>query len=284
MQIDKVDVSYEPNGKIYSFLANGLPLKKGDVVIVDTIRGAELAYVAKDVEYLENYEHEDQLKKVLRLATQKDIEQKKENEKKEKEIKQTAEKLSEELGLDLKVTNAELNLDQSKVVINFTSEGRVDFRELVKKLAAIFRCRIELHQIGGRVEAQLLGGLGPCGREVCCSRFLKDFDHASIKMAKNQGLSLNPSKISGLCGRLMCCLAYENDHYAEVAKKMPKINSMVKTSDGVGKVVYNNLLKQTVDVRFEKGESFEIKNFTLDEIILEDKDGTKAWWPYARRA
>ena len=283
MQIDKVDVSYEPNGKIYSFLANGLPLKKGDVVIVDTIRGAELAYVAKDVEYLEDYEHEDQLKKVLRLATQKDIEQKKENEKKEKEIKQTAEKLSEELGLDLKVTNAELNLDQSKVVINFTSEGRVDFRELVKKLAAIFRCRIELHQIGGRVEAQLLGGLGPCGREVCCSRFLKDFDHASIKMAKNQGLSLNPSKISGLCGRLMCCLAYENDHYAEVTKKMPIINSMVKTSDGVGKVVYNNLLKQTVDVRFEKGESFEIKNFTLDEIILEDKDETKAWWPYAGR-
>ncbi len=276
MQIDKVDVSYEPNGKIYSFLANGLPLKKGDVVIVDTVRGAELAYVAKDVEYLENYEYEDQLKKVLRLATQKDIEQKKENKKKEKEIKQTAEKLSEELGLDLKVTNAELNLDQSKVVINFTSEGRVDFRELVKKLAAIFRCRIELHQIGGRMEAQLLGGLGPCGREVCCSRFLKDFDHASIKMAKNQGISLNPSKISGLCGRLMCCLAYENDYYVEVAKKMPKINSMVKTRDGVGKVVYNNLLKQTVDVRFEKGESFEIKNFTLDEIILEDKDGTKA--------
>ena len=210
------------------------------------------------------------------MQHKKTLSKKKENEKKEKEIKQTAEKLSEELGLDLKVTNAELNLDQSKVVINFTSEGRVDFRELVKKLAAIFRCRIELHQIGGRVEAQLLGGLGPCGREVCCSRFLKDFDHASIKMAKNQGLSLNPSKISGLCGRLMCCLAYENDHYAEVAKKMPKINSMVKTSDGVGKVVYNNLLKQTVDVRFEKGESFEIKNFTLDEIILEDKDGTKA--------
>ena len=271
MQIDKVDVSYEPNGKIYSFLANKMALKKGDVVVVDTVRGLELAYVVKDVEYIENYPHE--LKKVIRMATDDDIKQNKINIEKQKEIKKTAENLSQSLGLDMKITNAELSLDQSKIVINFTSDNRVDFRELVKKLAAIYRCRIELHQIGQRVETQLLGGLGPCGREVCCSRFLKDFDHATIKMAKNQGLSLNPSKISGLCGRLMCCLAYENEIYAEISKKMPKINSQVKTKDGVGKVVYNNLLKQTVDVKFEKGDSFEIVNYTLDEItVLEVKD------------
>lgn len=273
MRIDKVDVSYEPNGKIYSFLANGMALKKGDKIVVDTARGLELAYVVTDVEYVENYPHEDQLKKVVRMATDDDIKQKQKNVEKEKEIKKTAESLSQSLGLDMKITNAELSLDQSKVVINFTSDNRVDFRELVKKLASIYRCRIELHQIGQRVETQLLGGLGPCGREVCCSRFLKDFDHATIKMAKNQGLSLNPTKISGLCGRLMCCLAYENEHYAEIAKKMPKINSEVKTKDGVGKVVYNNLLKQTVDVKFEKGDSFEIVNYALDEItILEVKD------------
>ena len=271
MQIDKVDVSYEPNGKIYSFLANKMTLKKGDVVVVDTVRGLELAYVVKDVEYIENYPHE--LKKVIRMATDDDIKQNKINIEKQKEIKKTAENLSQSLGLDMKITNAELSLDQSKIVINFTSDNRVDFRELVKKLAAIYRCRIELHQIGQRVETQLLGGLGPCGREVCCSRFLKDFDHATIKMAKNQGLSLNPSKISGLCGRLMCCLAYENEIYAEISKKMPKINSQVKTKDGVGKVVYNNLLKQTVDVKFEKGDSFEIVNYALDEItVLEVKD------------
>ena len=282
MQIDKVDVSYEPNGKVYSFFANGLALKKGDTVVVDTVRGAELAYVVKDVEYLDNYKYAEQLKKVLRIATPKDIEQKKQNIEKEKDIKLKTENLSAELGLDLKVANAELNLDQSKVVINFTSDGRVDFRELVKKLASIYRCRIELHQIGQRNEAQLLGGLGPCGREICCSRFLKDFDHATIKMAKNQGLSLNPNKISGLCGRLMCCLSYENENYLELMKNMPKINSSVKTPNGVGKVVYNNLLKQTVDVKFEKGDSFEIINFTVDEISnVGDNDGTKAWWPYA---
>ena len=268
MQIDKVDVSYCAGGKTYSFLANNLPLKKGDAVVVDTSRGSELAYVVKDVEYLENYEYESQLKKVLRLATKEDIEQKQKNLIREKEIQKIAEKFSKELKLDLKITNAELSLDQSKVVINFTSSERVDFRELVKKLAATLKCRIELHQIGQRVETQLLGGLGPCGREVCCSRFLKDFDHATIKMAKNQGLSLNPTKISGLCGRLMCCLAYENDHYSQITEKMPKINSIVTTKDGEGKVVYNNLLKQTVDVKFEHGDNFEIINYKLEEITF----------------
>ncbi len=277
MQIEKVDVTYEPNGKVYSFLTNGLPIKKGDAVVVDTSRGIELAYVVNDVESVENYKYADQLKNVIRLATPNDIAQKAENIKKEQEIKEKTESLSAELGLDLKVTNAELNLDQTKVVINFTSDGRVDFRELVKKLAGIFKCRIELHQIGQRVEAQLFGGLGPCGREICCSRFLKDFNHASIKMAKNQGLSLNPNKISGLCGRLMCCLAYENDNYIEISKKMPKINSIVKTKDGEGKVIYNNLLKQTVEVKFEKNDSFEIKSYTLDELIdAGDKNGSSS--------
>ena len=144
---------------------------------------------------------------------------------------------------------------------------------MVKELAAIFKLRIELKQIGSRVETQLLGGLGPCGRNVCCNLFLKDFDHATIKMAKNRGLSLNPTKISGLCGRLMCCLAYENEHYSETLKLMPKVNSFVMTKQGKGQVVYNDLLRRLVQVKFENGEdNFEIKEFQLADIKQMDED------------
>lgn len=274
MQIAKVDISYQEGGKVYTFSPNGLDLKVGDVVVVDTIRGNELGYVSSPIQYVDELELVDSLKNVLRIATAKDIQTKKENIQKEKEIKQRTEEYVEQLKLDMKVTNAELNLDRTKVVINFTSDNRVDFRELVKSLANEFKLRIELKQIGSRIETQLLGGLGPCGRAVCCNSFLKDFEHSTIKMAKNQGLSLNPTKISGLCGRLMCCLAYENDHYVETLKLMPKVNSFVKTPDGKGQVVYNNLLKKLVQVKFTKGEdSFEIKEYELKNITqLNDKD------------
>lgn len=274
MQIAKVDISYQEGGKVYTFSPNGLELKVGDVVVVDTIRGNELGYVSSPIQYVDEMELVDSLKNVLRIATAKDIKTKKENIEKEKEIKERTEEYVEQLKLDMKVTNAELNLDRTKVVINFTSDNRVDFRELVKNLANEFKLRIELKQIGSRIETQLLGGLGPCGRAVCCNSFLKDFEHSTIKMAKNQGLSLNPTKISGLCGRLMCCLAYENDHYVETLKIMPKVNSFVKTPDGKGQVVYNNLLKKLVQVKFTKGEGeFEIKEFELKDITqLTDKD------------
>ena len=274
MQIAKVDISYQEGVKVYTFSPNGLDLKVGDIVVVDTIRGNELGYVSAPIQYVDEVELVDSLKNVLRIATPKDIQTKKENIEKEKEIKQRTEEYVEQLKLDMKVTNAELNLDRTKVVINFTSDNRVDFRELVKTLANEFKLRIELKQIGSRIETQLLGGLGPCGRAVWCNSFLKDFVHSTIKMAKNQGLSLNPTKISGLCGRLMCCLAYENDHYVETLKIMPKVNSFVKTPDGKGQVVYNNLLKKLVQVKFTKGEGeFEIKEYELKDITqITDKD------------
>ena len=272
MQVAKVDISYQEGGKVYTFSPNGLKLKVGDVVVVDTVRGNELGYVSSEIEMVDEEMLVDKLKNVLRIATPKDIQAKKENSEKEKEIKEKTEEIATKLDLDMKITNAELNLDRSKVVINFTSDNRVDFRELVKELASIFKTRIELKQIGSRIETQLLGGLGPCGRAVCCNSFLKDFEHSTIKMAKNQGLSLNPTKISGLCGRLMCCLAFENEHYAETLKIMPKVNSMVQTPDGKGQVVYNNLLKKLVQVKFVKGDEFEIKEFDVKDIKPLNKD------------
>ncbi len=273
MQVAKVDVSYTEGGKAYSFSPNNLDLKVGDVVVVDTVRGNELGYVCSPIQIIEDYEYADQLKNVLRFATSKDIQTKKENIEKEKQIKEKTEEIATKLKLDMKITNAELNLERTKVVINFTSDNRVDFRELVKELASAFKIRIELKQIGSRVETQLLGGLGPCGRPVCCNLFLKDFEHSTIKMAKNQGLSLNPTKISGLCGKLMCCLAYENNHYAETLSQMPKVGSIVETKRGKGQVVYNNLLKKLVQVKFVINEdNFEIEEFELCEVKFDEEN------------
>ena len=267
MQVAKVEICYTEGGKIYSFSPNGLNLKVGDTVVVDTSRGMEIGYVNSEILFVEEEDLFEPLKNVLRIATEKDIKAKKDNEVKEIEIKEKTEELAGKYNLDMKVINAELNLDRSKVVISFTSDNRVDFRELVKELAGIFKTRIELKQIGSRNETQLLGGLGPCGRQVCCNLFLKDFEHSSIKMAKNQGLSLNPTKISGLCGRLMCCLGYENEVYVEALKVMPKVNSMVITPDGEGQVVYNDLLKKIVQVKFKVGEdNFELKEYPLEQI------------------
>lgn len=272
MQIAKVEIRYEDEGKTYTFSPNGLDLKLNDAVVVDTVRGSELGYVSSEITYIDENELKDKLKNVLRLATEKDIAQKKENLEKQKEIKAKTEFLADKLKLDMKIVSAELNLERSKVIINFTSDDRVDFRELVKELANCFKIRIELRQIGSRNETQLLGGIGPCGRQVCCNLFLKDFEHSTIKMAKNQGLSLNPINISGLCGRLMCCLSYENDGYVELLKQMPKVNSIVETPDGKGQVVYNNLLKKKVQVKFIKGDTTELKEYEVGQIKFEKND------------
>lgn len=264
MEINQVKVKYLGTNKDYTFNSNGFDLNVGDYVVVDTIHGLELAEVSG---YDNETRNNEDLKPVVRFATDKDIEKHKENLSKQKKLKVQVKRIVEKYELDMKIVSCELNLDATKVIINFTSENRVDFRDLVKELASVLKLRIELRQIGSRDETKIVGGLGPCGQMVCCKRFLNECEHSTIKMAKNQNCSLNPAKISGLCGKLMCCLAYENEHYAETLKLMPKLNSIVKTPEGEGSVVYNNLLKRTVQVRFGgKEELNEIKEFKLEEI------------------
>lgn len=262
MQIKEVGINFEGQPKIYSFNPAGLNLKLGDYVVVDTARGLELGKVATPIKEEEVKEGNEPLKKVIRLATEEDIKAKGNNILEAKKDKTKIIEIVNDFKLDMKIASVELTLDKSKMLINFTSENRVDFRELVKTLASEFKTRIELRQIGPRDEVKILGGLGPCGRPCCCTKNTGDFEHVSIKMAKNQGLSLNPSNISGLCGRLMCCLSYENKHYAEALKLMPKVGSEVKTPDGVGTVLYNNLLKRTVEVKFEDDK----KEYAVSEL------------------
>lgn len=262
MQIKEVGINFEGQPKIYSFNPAGLNLKLGDYVVVDTARGLELGKVATPIKEEEVKEGNEPLKKVIRLATEEDIKAKGNNILEAKKDKTKIIEIVNNFKLDMKIVSVELTLDKSKMLINFTSENRVDFRELVKTLASEFKTRIELRQIGPRDEVKILGGLGPCGRPCCCTKNTGDFEHVSIKMAKNQGLSLNPSNISGLCGRLMCCLSYENKHYAEALKLMPKVGSEVKTPDGVGTVLYNNLLKRTVEVKFEDDK----KEYAVSEL------------------
>lgn len=262
MQIKEVGINFEGQPKIYSFNPAGLNLKLGDYVVVDTARGLELGKVATPIKEAEVKEENEPLKKVIRLATEEDIKAKGNNVLEAKKDKTRIIEIVNDFKLDMKIVSVELTLDKSKMLINFTSDNRVDFRELVKTLASEFKTRIELRQIGPRDEVKILGGLGPCGRPCCCTKNTGDFEHVSIKMAKNQGLSLNPSNISGLCGRLMCCLSYENKHYAEALKLMPKVGSEVKTPDGVGTVLYNNLLKRTVEVKFEDDK----KEYAVSEL------------------
>jgi len=261
----KVGVRFKIGAKIYSFLCD-FPVNKGDNVIVETSLGQGFAKVESIDNILEN-EDISQLKKVLRIATPKDVKQNEENAQKEKEAIQTTKEFVEKMKLDMNVVNAEYSFDGSKVIIDFISEDRVDFRDLVKELATKLKTRIELRQIGIRDQAKMVGGIGICGRVCCCASHLKDFEKVSIKMAKVQGLALNPTKISGACGRLMCCLEYENEYYSEVYPKMPKLNSEVKTPDGVGTVLYTNALKQVASVKITANDgSTTIKDFKFDDI------------------
>lgn len=267
MEINAVDVVFRGNSKKYTFNSYEFNLKRGEKVVVETVQGLELAEV-KSQSSKREFENIEDIKPVLRRATEKDIQNYKENLKKEKEYIKEIEKLVEKYNLEMKIVSVELTLNQSKLLINFTSETRVDFRELVKEIAGEYKIKIELRQIGARDETKIVGGLGPCGNSCCCKQFLNDFEHVSIKMAKTQNLSLNPTKINGLCGRLMCCLAYENEHYAETSKLMPKIGSEVITPEGKAFVVYNNLLKRIVQVKlFQKdGAPVEMREFDLSEI------------------
>lgn len=253
-------------------------LVKGQILLVETSRGLELVKTisssSKRIEavktektFEESIENMDNEKlNFIRIATQSDINTSKENLKFAETIKTETKKLIQKYELEMKISSIRVTLDKSKAVIYFTAENRVDFRELVKELANIFKVRIELRQVGSRDEARLMGGIGPCGKKCCCKEFLNDFGHVSIKMAKNQNLSLNPTKISGLCGRLMCCLDYENQYYVETAKLMPRINSWVSTPSGNGVVLYNDIIKQTVQIKLGDENNFEIKTFKLSEI------------------
>ena len=261
-----IGVRFKDVGKVYYFGPNGKQFKLGDKVIVETARGVECGDVALANRTVEDSEIVSPLKSVIRAATKEDLQRIEDNRKKEKEAIALCQQKIEEHKLDMKLVGVEETFDNTKILFYFTANGRVDFRSLVKDLASVFHTRIELRQIGVRDEAKMLGGLGPCGRPICCGSFLGDFQPVSIKMAKEQNLSLNPTKISGVCGRLMCCLKFEEDHYEATRKKMPKLGKEAETPEGVGTVTDLNILKETVTVRLTKGDTTELKTFPVEEI------------------
>ena len=257
--IETVGIRFKEGGKIYDFDADGKVFNKGDYAIVETVRGMECGMVAKPNHGTNEDDINKPLKKVIRVATEEDIKTLHENEEKEKEAFKICEGKIEAHGLDMNLVDVEYTFDRSKLLFYFTADGRVDFRELVKDLASAFRTRIELRQIGVRDESRMVGGFGICGRPFCCNTFLSDFQPVSIKMAKEQGLSLNPTKISGSCGRLMCCLKYEQDAYEYLNSFTPHIGSTVKTEDGLATVVDVNLITGNLYVKLLDSDTIPIK-------------------------
>ena len=266
--VQVVDIQFRPGQKVYYFDPAGLKLKQGDHVIIDTARGPEFGICASGVHSISQTEVVSPLRSVLRIATAQDEKVMAENRAKEKKAHEVClEKIAEQ-GLDMQLVSAECAFDGSKIIFFFTADERVDFRELVKNLASIFHTRIELRQIGVRDKAKMVGGLGICGRPFCCATFLDDFQPVSIKMAKTQNLSLNPTKISGTCGRLMCCLKYEQDAYEDLLRSAPKAESFVDTPDGRGTVVEVDLLRQRVKVRLEDQPETIVTHPNTDIAVL----------------
>lgn len=263
-----VGIRFKKPGKIYFFDAGSLTLEIRDHVIVDTANGEDYAEVAMANRTMPDEQIITPLRKVIRKTTPRDEKHYEENQKKEKEAFTIAEEKIKKHKLEMKLTEVEYKFDNSKIIFYFTAEGRVDFRELVKDLASVFRTRIELRQIGVRDEVRKIGGNGVCGRELCCCSFLNNFDAVSIKMAKEQNMSLNPSKISGCCGRLMCCLRYEQDVYEDKLTRLPKIGAIVKTEEGEGMVDSVETLKEKVRVKFRDGEGYFYKKYDAKEIKI----------------
>lgn len=261
-----IGVRFVQAGRLYYFNPGTLAPMVGDSVVVETPRGAEIAQVAESTHEVDEIRLIPPLRSVLRMVTPGDLEQQAQRIEREREAFAICHEKVNEHGLDMKLVRVEYTLDQSKLMVYFTSNGRVDFRKLVKDLAAVFRTRIELKQIGVRDEARMIGGLGPCGRSLCCTQHLKDFQPVSIRMAKDQSLSLNPTKISGVCGRLMCCLAYEHEQYQKTRKQMPKIGKEVITPDGRGIVVDLNPLLETIRARVQHGDGTEVREYRLQDI------------------
>lgn len=265
-----VGVRFKSAGKIYYFEPSADKLSKGQAVIVETARGIEYGYVEMPEKQVDEKELILPLKKIIRTANESDSERNKNNKEHEKEAFNICVEKIAKHSLDMKLVNVEQTFDGNKIIFYFTSNGRVDFRELVKDLAAVFRVRIELRQIGIRDEAKMLNGIGICGRTLCCATFLSDFHPVSIKMAKDQNLSLNPTKISGICGRLMCCLKYEQDVYEELIKDLPKEGDIISTPEGDGEVLSVNVLKRTVRaaVRTDPNKDAQVGFFAPEEIKI----------------
>jgi cell fate regulator YaaT (PSP1 superfamily) len=263
-----VGVRFKRAGKVYYFDPDQLQIDEGANVIVETARGVEFGEVVIPVREVNDDEIVAPLKKVMRIANEEDIRHAAENRKKEKEAFATCLQKIKDHNLEMKLIDVEYTFDNNKILFYFTADGRVDFRELVKDLASVFKTRIELRQIGVRDESKMMGGIGICGRILCCSSYLGEFQPVSIKMAKEQGLSLNPTKISGTCGRLMCCLKYEQEAYEQVLKKAPKTGAIVETPDGQGVVMETYLIKEIVKVKLDKGNDTDLRSYKLDEIKL----------------
>ena len=276
-QVEVIGIRFKKVGKVYYFEPNGIKANKGDFAIVDTARGPEFGEVFASNKFVGVSETVPPLRPVIRIATKEDIVHNEDNIKKEKEAFDICLKQIAAHELDMKLVDAQYTFDNSKLLFYFTSSGRVDFRELVKDLAAVFRTRIELRQIGIRDEAKLIGGLGACGRPLCCATFLSDFVQVSIKMAKEQGLFLNSSKISGTCGRLMCCLKYEQETYEYEIARTPAVDSTVKTPDGVGVVTEMHPLTGLLKVKFTNKDGDSIKAYHRDDvkIIRSNKNSDK---------
>ena len=267
-QVEVVGVRFKKVGKVYYFSPEKIQAQKGDYAIVDTARGPEFGEVFIPNKTVGISEIVPPLRPIIRIATPEDVLHNEENTKKEKEAFAVCLEQIAKHELDMKLVDAQYTFDNSKLLFYFTSAGRVDFRELVKDLAAVFRTRIELRQIGIRDEAKLIGGLGACGRPLCCATFLSDFVQVSIKMAKEQGLFLNSSKISGTCGRLMCCLRYEQESYEYEIARTPAVESTVKTPDGVGTVTETHPLTGYIKVKFTNKDGESIKPYHRDDVKI----------------
>lgn len=271
-----IGVRFRTAGKIYFFDPGRFHIKKGSHVIVETARGIEFGTVVSEPREVPDEKVVQPLKPVLRIANQKDMEQESANRIKEKEAFQICLEKIRKHGLEMKLIDAEYTFDNNKVLFYFTADGRIDFRELVKDLAAVFRTRIELRQIGVRDETKIVGGIGICGRSLCCHTHLSEFIPVSIKMAKEQNLSLNPAKISGVCGRLMCCLKHEEDTYEELNRRLPGIGDFVTTDDGLkGEVHSVNVLRQMVKVVVDVNDEKEIKEYSVGQLKFRRRHGKK---------
>ncbi len=271
-----IGVRFRTAGKIYFFDPLQFDIKKGDFVIVETARGIEYGTVVSDIREIEDEKVVQPLKPVIRIATERDREQEAANKLKEKDAYKICLEKIHKHGLEMKLIDAEYTFDNNKVLFYFTADGRIDFRELVKDLASVFKTRIELRQIGVRDETKIMGGIGICGRPLCCHSYLSDFIPVSIKMAKEQNLSLNPTKISGVCGRLMCCLKNEEETYEELNRRLPDIGDVVTTEDDLqGEVQSVNVLRQLVKVVVEIGDEKEIREYEVDKLHFKKKHGKK---------
>lgn len=270
--IKVISVRFRTGGKIYFFDPLEFEIKKGQHVIVETARGMEYGIVVSDIREVEDDRVVQPLKPVIRVATPADDKQNAENLEKKKEAYDICLEKIRKHELDMKLVDAEYTFDNNKVLFYFTADGRIDFRELVKDLAAVFKTRIELRQIGVRDEIKIMGGIGVCGRVLCCHSYLSEFVPVSIKMAKEQNLSLNPTKISGVCGRLMCCLKNEEETYEELNRKLPNVGDTVSTDDGLkGEVHSVNVLRQRIKVLIEEGDEKELKEYHVDQLTFKKK-------------